>query len=103
MARRSETRHCRTCGDAYQATVGSSVVNCPRHRGRPGSGSTRREAISSTDREKYRRMGYEDGRKRGHLPGFSGYRSEAFRWSISSGRLLPYEDGFREGRKAAAR
>lgn len=48
MARRTETRHCRKCGDAYQATPGSSVVNCPRHRGRPVATS----AQSDYDRRK---------------------------------------------------
>jgi hypothetical protein len=50
MARRSETRHCRKCGDAYQATPGSSVVNCPKHRGR-----TRREALQARSSLKYER------------------------------------------------
>lgn len=102
---RTETKHCKTCGRAFQSPLrpgglSSSTVNCPEHRGR-----TRREAISAKRAEgaSYE-DGYRDGLKDGAVrpvkPGFSGYRATFWKRSGVE-RWRSWTNGYEAGFRAA--
>lgn len=58
----SDIRHCRKCGAEFIRSRTDSTVNCPAHRGRPGTSVSAREAASKAD-EYYVKAG--EARRRG--------------------------------------
>lgn len=40
MAANRNTKHCKTCGAAFEASAADYTVNCPAHRGRPTKADT---------------------------------------------------------------